>query len=210
MMRTCSLFVVAGMLLGSSGLAQSPIKATTDDGRKVLLYPNNTWKFAQAAGQQTAQAGGYTKPASATSVVDIHAGSTRLSYDPARWTAEPGTDRTKMTFQHVDGDGYALVIRERLQMSLDALKEIALNNAVQAAPDARIVFEESRVVNGAPVLCLMIEGTTSGIAFTYYGYYYSGKSGIVQIVTYTGQNLFEEYKPEFENFLNGFEVVSGQ
>ena len=143
-------------------------------------------------------------------MLDIHAGSTRLSYDPTRWTQEPSTDRTKMTFQHADGDGYALVIRERLQMSLDALKEIALNNAMQAAPDAKIVFEEPRVVNGTKVLCLVIEGTTSGIAFTYYGYYYSGKSGIVQIVTYTGQNLFEEYKPDFEDFLNGFEVVSAQ
>lgn len=206
-MRTARLLLTAGILFSSNGFAQNPIKATTDDGRNVLLYPNNTWKFAQAAVQQAAAAGSYSRPTSATKVVDIQAGSTRLSYDPARWTPEPSTDRTRLTFQHADGDGYALVIRERLQMSLDALKEIALNNAVQAAPDAKIVFEEPRVVNGVQVLCLIIEGTTSGIAFSYYGYYYSGKSGIVQIVTYTGQNLFEEYKPDFENFLNGFEVV---
>lgn len=206
-MRSASIALAAGLFLTSGGFAQSPLKATTDDGRKVLLYPNNTWKFAPEASQQVSQAGGYTRSAAATRTVDILAGSTRLSYDPARWTQEAGTDRTRMTFQHADGDGYALVIRERLQMSLDALKEIALTNAIQAAPDAKIVFEEPRMVNGTKVLCLIIEGTTSGIAFTYYGYYYSGKSGIVQIVTYTGQNLFEEYKPDFENFLNGFEVL---
>ena len=206
-MRAASLLLITGILAGSSAAAQNPLNATTDDGRKVVLYSNNTWKFAPETVAASAASGGHSRPASATSVVDIHAGVTRLSYDPARWTQEAGTDRTKMTFQHADGDGYALIIRERLQMSLDALKEIALSNAVQAAPDARIVFEEPRVVNGTKVLCLIIEGTTSGVAFTYYGYYYSGKSGIVQIVTYTGQNLFEEYKPDFEDFLNGFEVV---
>jgi hypothetical protein len=207
-MRTTLALLAASVLLVSDGFGQNPVKATTEDGRQVLLYPDNTWKLALGAAQAATPSGGLTRPATATKTVDIHAGSTRLSYDPTRWTPEPSTDRSRMTFQHTDGDGYALVIRERLQMSLDALKDIALNNAIQAAPDAKIVFEESRVVNGAPVLCLIIEGTTSGIAFTYYGYYYSGKSGIVQIVTYTGQNLFEEYKPDFENFLNGFEVVN--
>lgn len=206
-MRTAHLLLSTGLLLGVTGVARGQIRATTEDGRKVLLYPDNTWKLAAAPAQPTSGSSSFTKPASATKVVDIHAGTTRLSYDPARWTPEASTDRTRMMFQHVDGDGYALVIRERLQMSLDALKEVALSNAMQAAPDARIVFEESRVVNGTKLLCLIIEGTTSGVAFTYYGYYYSGKPGIVQLVTYTGQNLFEEYKPDFENFLNGFEVV---
>lgn len=209
-MRIAYLILAGGLTLGPDLLAQAPIRATTDDGRKVLLYSNNTWKFAAEAVQQASSGGRYARPATATKTVDIQAGSTRLSYDPGLWTPEPGTDRTKLTFQHSNGDGYAMVIRERLQMTLDALKDIALSNAVEAAPDARIVFEESRVVNGHKLLCLMIEGTTSGIAFTYYGYYYSGKSGIVQLVTYTGQNLFEEYKADFEDFLNGFEVLPGQ
>jgi hypothetical protein len=209
-MRIAYLILAGGLALGSDLLAQAPIRATTEDGRKVLLYSNNTWKFATEPVQQASGGGKYVKPASATRTVDIQAGSSRLSYDPGLWTPEPSTDRTKLTFQHSNGDGYAMVIRERLQMSLDALKDVALSNAVEAAPDARIVFEESRVVNGSKLLCLMIEGTTSGIAFTYYGYYYSGKSGIVQLVTYTGQNLFEEYKADFEGFLNGFEVLPGQ
>lgn len=208
-MRPPYLVLLTGVLWCSDLAAQTPIRATTDDGRKVLLYGDNTWKFA---GQQTppiTQGGTFTRPASATRVVDIQPGASQLHYDPSRWTQETSTDRTRMTFQHSNGDGYALVIRERLQMTLPALKDIALANAIQAAPDARVIREDTRIVNGTKVLCLLIEGTTSGIAFTYYGYYYSGKSGIVQLVTYTGQNLFEEYRGDFENFLNGFEVLSG-
>lgn len=42
---------------------------------------------------------------------------------------------------------------------------------------------------------------------TFYGYYYSGDEGSIQIVTWTGQNLFKEMKPELDAFLNGFEII---
>ena len=97
-----------------------------------------------------------------------------------------------------------MVLSERLQLSPETLKGVVLNNARQAAPDAKIDFEERRVVNGRQILCLQIAGTTQGIPFRYFGYYYAGSEGTVQVLTYTGENLFEEYKGDFEELLNGF------
>src|SRR5262249_50541794 len=84
--------------------------------------------------------------------------------------------------------------------------DVALSNARDAAPDTRIVEEQRRRVNGTDVVMLRLEGKTNGIAFTYLGYYYSSPSGTVQVITYTGQNLFQEYRHDFEDFLNGFNV----
>ena len=67
----------------------------------------------------------------------------------------------------------------------------------------KVTFEEQRRVNDVDVLAMQMEGTIQGIPFTYYGYYFSGPQGSVQLLTYTGSNLFAEYKPEFEDFLNG-------
>jgi hypothetical protein len=53
---------------------------------------------------------------------------------------------------------------------------------------------------------MQITGTAQGIPFHYYGYYYTGKLGSVQVITYTGESLFEEYKPEFDELLNGLEL----
>jgi len=52
-----------------------------------------------------------------------------------------------------------------------------------------------------------IEGTIQSIPFKYYGYYWSGKSGTVQFLTYTAQNLFDEALPDFSELLNGFVVT---
>jgi len=89
---------------------------------------------------------------------------------------------------------------------LSALKKVVLDSAVQAAPDAKILSEEKRIVNGHELLCLKIEGSVSQIPFTYYGYYYSGNGGTLQLITFTSQNLFAEYQKDFTDLLNGLEI----
>ena len=148
----------------------------------------------------------YARTAGATRRVDILRGQLAVFIDPAKWRETKSTDPGKTTFQHASGDGYAMVIAERLQVQLPQLKKIALDNARNAAPDARVVLDEMRRVNGLDVVAMQITGTMSGVLFVYYGYYYSGPEGSVQIITYTGQNLFAEYKADFEEFLNGFQA----
>jgi hypothetical protein len=127
----------------------------------------------------------------------------------AKWNqdapADP-PDPIKITFSHVKGDGYAMIISERISVPMESLKNIALSNAKDVAPDIHVVLEEKRIVNGKNIICLQMEGTTQGVAFTYYGYYYGGPEGTLQVVTYTGSNLFAEYKPDFDDFLNGTQI----
>ena len=106
----------------------------------------------------------------------------------------------------MDGDGYAIVIAERLQMPLEGLRDLALNNARNAAPDAQIVSQETRRVNGRDVMVLQIRGTLQAIRFVYLGYYYAGPEGTIQLLTYTAANLFDEYKPQFEQLLDGLTI----
>jgi hypothetical protein len=53
---------------------------------------------------------------------------------------------------------------------------------------------------------MVMKGTIEGIQFVYYGYYYAGKAGTIQLLTYTSQNLFAEYKSEMTELLNGLTI----
>jgi hypothetical protein len=53
---------------------------------------------------------------------------------------------------------------------------------------------------------MKLEGTIEGVQFVYYSYYYAGKAGTVQLLTYTSQNLFSEFEPEMTEFLNGLVI----
>lgn len=97
-----------------------------------------------------------------------------------------------------------MLISEKLQVPIETLKAIAIKNAKSAASDIRVIKEEYRNVNGIQVLTMQMTGTIQGVRFTYYGYYYSNLNGTIQLVTYSGENLFNDYLADIELFINGF------
>ncbi len=205
MMRLLFLVLLLLALTGSEAFSQT-LRATTDDGRKVLLKENGQWQFVDAANSTTDAGNNYEQLKKSMAVFKTKGNKIQVYYNPTVWKQEAGDDPTRTVFHHKDGDVYGLVIAERVSMTLDALKEVALNNAKSVAPDTRIIFEEMRKVGGKTVLCMQMEGTIDGIPFTYYGYYYTGKAGTLQLLTYTSQNLFSEYQKEMASFLNGLVI----
>ncbi|HWQ03652.1 MAG TPA: YbjN domain-containing protein [Candidatus Nitrosotenuis sp.] len=129
-----------------------------------------------------------------------------VNYERSKWKQETSTESGRYLFQHSTGNAYALIIAENLTMSLDSMPQIALDNAKQEDPNARITYREKRFVNGVEVWVLKLDATVRQIPITYMGYYYSGKQGTVQVLTYTGKNLFAEMEAEMLAFLNGFRV----
>ncbi|HET8648134.1 MAG TPA: hypothetical protein VFO85_21740 [Vicinamibacteria bacterium] len=201
-MRTLAAILVLATA-GPAPAGQTPARATTEDGRKVLLYPDGKWKYEPLPKATPGPRKVHARVSAATEKVDLLRGGMTLFIDPGKWKLTPSEDPTKMSFRHASGEAYGMVVAERLAIPLPRLKEIAISNARDAAPDVRVTFEEPRRVNEVDVLAMQMEGTIQGIPFTYYGYYFSGPQGSLQLLTYTGSNLFAEYKPEFEDFLNG-------
>jgi hypothetical protein len=201
-----ALPLLASFMLFSPGqVAQE--KATTDSGKRVILFKDGTWK-PDILVESMNTPGEFKRPKQSTSKVVFNKSKFVVYYNPELWKKYNQDQPTRQMYQHKDGDGYAIVIAERMQVTLESLKNVALSNAKSAAPDARIVLEESRVVNGINVLVLQIKGTIQGMAVTYMGYYYAGSEGCIQVLTYTTDNLFSEFKNDFQDILNGLSIES--
>lgn len=132
-----------------------------------------------------------------------------ISYDSSKWTSTPSTSSTdsEYDFEHVDGDVYAMIIPERIEIPMDSLKEAALQNALAVAEDALVTFDEIRTVNGVEMTAMKMTGTIMGIPFEYYGYYYSGNAGTIQFLTYTSANLAPQYQADLDELLNGLSIT---
>ena len=113
----------------------------------------------------------------------------------------------EILLQHKDGEVAGMVIAERLKLPLETLKDVAIQNARSTATDVEVREEAAKTVNDNDVIAVVMDATVEGIDLTYYAYYYSGPEGSIQVVTWTGQNLFDELKPLMEDFLNGFITV---
>jgi hypothetical protein len=81
-----------------------------------------------------------------------------------------------------------------------------LANAQSVDPQARIVFRQQRRVNGVDVRFLKIEAEVDSVPMVYWGCFYGGEYGTVQVVTYTAKTLLPEYEEAFMDLLSGFMV----
>jgi hypothetical protein len=199
-----SLALFAPVVVRAQG---APSRATRADGSIVVLYPDGTWRPESAAAAIRVAAGvaSYATPAAATDQLDLGRGVT-LHFNPAKWQRASSTVPGRQQLRHVDGDGYAMMISERLQVPATALRNIVLTNAKTAAPDLQVTMDEQRRVNGVQMEALQFTGTAQGIPFHWYGYYFSGKAGAIQVITFSGESLFDGFKADFQDLLNGFQV----
>jgi hypothetical protein len=205
-MRKITIILTSFFLYAINSTAQT--SAVTSAGEEVVLYNDGTWKYVNKKSTEGAEiktnSTKFSKDKEATFLVKSNITNVGIYLNPKKWSFKKAKDAGEYEFQLKEKEGYALLLAERIEIPLESLKSIALTNAQKAAPDAEIVKEEYRMVNGIKVLCLQMDGTIQGIRFSYFGYYYSSDKGTVQLLTYTSKSLFKDYQADLETFLNGF------
>mgnify|MGYP001202678524 CR=1 FL=1 len=201
--------IFTALILLSMQLANAQINAITDSGDEVVLYDDGTWEYLNdsmvTASEIPENSKEFITDKKSTFLVKSKKLNIGIWINPKTWSFSKGTDKDayEFQFQKKGDDLYAMLIAEKTQIPVETLKEIAISNAKDAAPDIKVIKEEYRNVNGKRVFMMQMAGTIQGIRFTYFGYYYSNSNGTIQLLAYTGESLFNEYETEIELFLNG-------
>jgi len=191
-------------------LCNAQINAVTENGDAVLLYKDNTWKYSNESLNETVEIlkndTPFTKAKKSSFLVKSSKTNAGIWINPKDWSfSKAKTDSpSEFQFSHKQLDVYGMLIAEKTEVAVEALINIAYENALEAAPDIKIVEKEYRTVNGIEVIMMKMKGTIQGVKFVYFGYYYSNAEGAFQFLTYTSQNVFNEYENDMLNLLNGF------
>ncbi|MGD1889756.1 MAG: hypothetical protein ACFB15_04015 [Cyclobacteriaceae bacterium] len=184
-------------------------KAITDTGVEVILFDDNTWQYQNEEEDKPTEIPTndkeFTKDEKATFLLKSSKLNVGFWIDPKEWSFTKAKDNPDAEYElsRKNEDLLAMILTEKIEIPLKTLKTIAVDNAKAFAPDATIIKEEYRTVNGLKVLMLQINGSMQGIKFSYYGYYFTSSNGTVQFITYTAQNLLDEYVEDCEKLLNG-------
>ena len=215
-----ALFFLVGAISCNQFTKKSePIAAITNKGVVVMLNEDGTWEFADKVSQGNKQKINNTdsllrvlnnaNTGNSSSVVKSAKTNIEVNINPDKWTVkkEDAGEAAEYSFALKGNDAYGMLITERIAMPLDALKKAALANAASAAPDIKVVDEEIKNIGGEKVLFMQMDGTISGVKFSYLGYYYSSDKGTVQFITYTSQNLLKENRKDMEDLLNQMVIL---
>lgn len=185
-------------------------KAVTETGEEVILHDDGSWNYVVSPTMEREifkNPQKFAKPKTSTFLLKSKKINVGFWLNPKEWKFTKGIRNSdaeyELELKDRGADLYAMIITEKFEVPLKSFKQIAIVNAQKVAPDIKVVKEEYRNVNGLNVLLLQLHGTTNGIKFAYYGYYYSNKHGSVQFITFTSQKLQGEYLPQAEELLNG-------
>jgi hypothetical protein len=189
--------------------AYSAQKAVTDTGDIVVLNDDGTWVYSDDTqrkfGEIITNSLQFTKPKNSSFLLKSTKNNSAFWINMDKWTFKKGDgDTAEYEFQLKGSDLYGMAVTEAIGMPIENLADIALQNAKDVAPNAKIVEKEYRYVNGTKLLFMQLNGTIQGIKFAYLGYYHSDAIGSTQFLAYTGINLVPNYKSDIEDFLNGF------
>jgi hypothetical protein len=206
-MKNKSLLLSLMLILSLAASAQQ--KAITQTGEEVVLYNNGTWIYTHRDSLKTEEiptsAGVFNKSINASFLLKSKRINIGCWIDPEKWKFQqaPVHDPAEYELDHVNGNMYALMLTENLDIPVVSLGNIAIQNARDVAPDLTIIGKEYRMVNGKKVLMIRMVGTIQDIRFSYYGYYYAANGGATQFLVYSSEAFMEENLSEVEELLNG-------
>lgn len=189
------------------------IRGVTETGEEVVLYNNGTWKYVNDSinikNEINLNEKEFSKSKNSTFFVKSKVLSLGVWINPVKWSFEKGeaAESREYKFQEKDESLYGMLITEKLKVPLETLVSIAIENGRKAAPDLKVIKQEYRIVNGTKVMMMQMSATIQGINFVYYGYYYTSESGSVQFLSYTSQDLLNNYLDDIEELLNGFVII---
>src|SRR5262245_10888091 len=158
------IFMTALVLLASQ-IGRAQINALTEKGDPVVLYKDGTWKYVNDSLVEKSEipvnSKKFAKDKEASFLVKSSRVNIGIWLNPKVWsfTKETGSDDAEFDFTLKGGDLYGRLIAEKVSIPIETLRDIALENAKEAAPDARVVKEEYRTVNGVKVLLMQMAGT---------------------------------------------------
>ena len=190
-------------------IVSAQISAITETGDAVVLYNDGTWTYVDGealdAKEIPTNKKKFEKDKASTFLLKSNKVDLGFYLDPKKWTftKAKSNEEAEYELQLKDADLYGMIITEKFEMPLETLRNLALENGRSVAPDLKIMTEEYRMVNGLKVLFLQMNGSTQGIKFSYFGYYFSSELGTVQFITYTSQNLLSTYEKDCEKLLSG-------
>ncbi len=143
----------------------------------------------------------------APAVAKLSAGKFELTYDAKKWRASKDSDGV-FSLQLLAGDAYARLIPEGIEIGVEALLDIALQNAGrESASPIELADKGEMTIGGTTFRTLRFDASPKGIALSFWGCYWGGKRGAVQLIAYTGKAIFPKFEDEFRQLFQGLKIL---
>ena len=214
-----ALLVLALLAVPAAAQVAQPVRATTTDGRAILVFPDGTWQEAPATIELDLAAPPPPPPppapppaASASSrTLESASGDYAITYDASRWRLVSGTLNQEAEFELAlpFGGAYAVTLYEVYPISAEALRDVVLNNvlAVTNLP-VKVIREKTVQAEGGTVLRFEYEVVPEqGVPFTFITTVSGNDRGALQLITWSATSTLPRFREEMVRLHEGLALL---
>ena len=215
------LFLLA-LLAAPAALAQpadDPVRATTEDGRAILVYGDGTWRLDRrpppaAEVVELDLSAGPPPPApspSSARTLTSASGTYALTYDPTAWSRPRNRVNEEAEFELSlpFSGGYALSIYEAFPSTNKQVRDFVLTNAELGTGNPVMLLSERPFrVPGGEGIQLEFEGVAeNGVEFVFITSVFGTDEGALQVTTFTSTSAAERHRATMLRFHDGIRLL---
>ena len=213
-MRLASLLAV--VLAASAVDAQpesQPVRATTEDGRAILVYADGTWRLDRSAPSPGPPPPAPPPPPPPASVelrtLESASGRYSIEFDPSKWSRTASTNpASEFELALPFSAAAALTIYEAFPMTDKELRDVVIANARAASTGFQVLSERSVRVPGGSGIQVEFEGVAeNGVRFLFITSVFGDDEGALQVTTYTSASNRDRQRPEMLRFHEGVRLL---
>jgi hypothetical protein len=196
-------------LEGAQGAPAAPLRAVAEDGRRVLLLPNGTWRPADPQGSGPLVSGATSaRDPQATSPFRTVVRRFTVKYDIAQWVLQPAKegDPTRRHFRHRSLPLTAVIAADEYPVPTRSLRQVVEQNARASGVVVTPLIDEEREHSGHKVGYLRLLASVQGMDLIYVNQYYGDSDGNVQVICFTAQTLYAKGHAECHRFIDGLSI----
>ena len=164
------------MVFSCNVQAEEILTATTDDGRKVVLFPDGTWVYKPIK-ESFSDTSKLSKPKTANAYLKSKLGGYEIHYNNKKWKKfnYPQIEDEEFMLIHKEKEVLAAAVFEQVNLPELSLKNIIIERIKLTSESIHILKECTKLVNGNVILVLKISCIPYELKFsvTTLGYYYS-------------------------------------
>ena len=128
-------------------------------------------------------------------------------YNSRLWgKKEEPEEGVEYVFQHNSRQAYAILSLDQTTRNDSELFDSAMEN-VGWESGYKLLHKDKRIVNGAELTCLEVRGKLGERRVIYLGYFWSGDSGTIHFLSVADENVFNTFKPDIIDILNGLVIM---
>lgn len=192
---------------------QGQTKAVTETGEQILLTADGTWRYVEAVKNNDSIAVNPTqfkKASTANFLLKSKTAPIGVWLNSKQWNfVKSSGDASEYSFSLKENSSVGgQIVIELMGMDLKSLRKIAIEGMQAGSSQFKIVHEETRSVNGLPVLYIHSDAVVQGIKINYLTYYFTNLESTVQFIGYISKNVVEKYKSTMEELLNGLVTLT--